>query len=142
MRELVIDDEPDVLLLCRLNLEIAGHEVLEAPDGEQGMELALRHRPDLIVLDVILPQEDGLSLLRRFKDHPETAGTPVVLLTARAQPTDQARGWDAGCTEYVTKPFSPDALARIVARTRKMNTEDRRRRRDQALAVLAGSLRD
>ncbi len=91
---------------------------------------------------MILPNEDGLSLLRRLKDQPETAETPVVLLTARAQAADQARGWDAGCTEYVTKPFSPNALARIVTRTRKMNTEDRRRPRDQALAVLAGSLRD
>ena len=61
MRVLVIDDEPDILFLCRVNLGFAGHEVLEAPDGERGMELAMRDRPDLIVLDVMLPALDGLS---------------------------------------------------------------------------------
>jgi DNA-binding response OmpR family regulator len=137
VRVLVIDDEPDILLLCRVNLGFAGHEVLEAPDGERGMELAMRDRPDLIVLDVMLPALDGLSLLRTLRERPETSQTPVILLTARAQLDDQTRGWEAGCAEYVTKPFSPVELASIVARARKMTPQDRRLRRDQALADLA-----
>ena len=137
VRVLVIDDEPDILLLCRVNLGFAGHEVLEAPDGERGMELALRSRPDLIVLDVMLPELDGLSVLRMLRKRPETSQTPVVLLTARAQLADQTRGWEAGCAEYVTKPFSPTELTSIVARAREMTPQDRRRRRDQALADLA-----
>jgi len=137
MRVLVIDDEPDILLLCRVNLGFAGHEVLEAPDGERGMELAMRDRPDLIVLDVMLPALDGLSLLRMLRERPETAETPVILLAARAQTDDQARGWEAGCAVYVTKPFSPVELASIVARAREMTPQDRQLRRDQALADLA-----
>lgn len=137
MRVLVIDDEPDILLLCRVNLGFAGHEVLEAPDGERGMELAMRDRPDLIVLDVMLPALDGLSLLRMLRERPETSETPVILLTARAQLDDQTRGWEAGCAEYVTKPFSPVELASIVARAREMTPQDRRLRRDQALSDLA-----
>jgi DNA-binding response OmpR family regulator len=137
VRVLVIDDEPDILLLCRVNLGFAGHEVLEAPDGERGMELAMRDRPDLIVLDVMLPTLDGLSILRMLRERPETSETPVILLTARAQLDDQTRGWEAGCAEYVTKPFSPVELAGIVARAREMTPQDRRLRRDQALADLA-----
>ena len=137
MRVLVIDDEPDILLLCRVNLGFAGHEVLEAPDGERGMELAMRDRPDLIVLDVMLPALDGLSLLRMLRERPETSETPVILLTARAQLDDQTRGWEAGCAEYVTKPFSPVELASIVARARETTPQDRQLRRDQALADLA-----
>jgi DNA-binding response OmpR family regulator len=137
VRVLVIDDEPDILLLCRVNLGFAGHEVLEAPDGERGMELAMRDQPDLIVLDVMLPTLDGLSVLRLLRERPETAETPVILLTARAQIDDQARGWEPGCADYVTKPFSPVALSSIVARAGEMTPQDRRLRRDQALADLA-----
>src|ERR671922_168127 len=82
MRVLVIDDEPDVLLLCRVNLQYAGHEVIEALDGERGLELAVSGTPDLIVLDVMLPRRDGLSVLRDLAANPATSGTPVVLLTA------------------------------------------------------------
>ena len=97
----------------------------------------MRDRPDLIVLDVMLPTLDGLSVLRMLREHPETSETPVILLTARAQFDDQARGWEAGCAEYVTKPFSPTDLADVIARAREMTPQDRRLRRDQALADLA-----
>lgn len=138
MRVLVIDDEPDVLLLCRVNLQYAGHEVLEASDGERGMELAITSDPDLIVLDVMLPERDGISILHDLTVNPTTADKPVVLLTAKAQIEDQLRGWRAGCSEYVTKPFSPAALAEIVVAVHAMTMEQRRTRRDAAIEMLAG----
>jgi two-component system alkaline phosphatase synthesis response regulator PhoP len=139
MRVLVIDDEPDVLLLCRVNLQYAGHEVLEAPDGERGLELARTVGADLILLDVMLPERDGLSILEELAAHPATAETPVVLLTAKAQLEDQLRGWQAGCTEYVTKPFSPADLSDLVAMIHTMSAEQRRVRREQAIEDLAGA---
>lgn len=138
MRVLVIDDEPDVLLLCRVNLEHAGHEVLEALDGERGIELTLAELPDLIVLDIMLPSLDGLSVLGALGQHPETRGTPVVLLSAKAQAEDQLQGWLAGCAEYVTKPFSPSALAETVEQVYGMTPEERRSRRELALSRLEG----
>jgi two-component system alkaline phosphatase synthesis response regulator PhoP len=139
MRVLVIDDEPDVLLLCRVNLQYAGHEVLEAPDGERGLELATTAEPDVIVLDVMLPERDGISVLRELGEHPATAHVPVVLLTAKAQIEDQLRGWRAGCTEYVTKPFSPAALNNLVDAVASMSGAQRRLRRERAIAELAGT---
>ncbi|MGQ0669276.1 MAG: response regulator transcription factor [Actinomycetota bacterium] len=139
MRVLVIDDEQDVLLLCRVNFEFAGHEVLEAADGDRGMELATALRPDLIVLDIMLPRRDGIALLSELARRPETKGTPVVLLTARVQEDDRLRGWRAGADEYVTKPFSPTALTEIVERVHRMSPEDRLRRRNEALSGLLAS---
>jgi DNA-binding response OmpR family regulator len=138
MRVLVIDDEPDVLFLCRVNLEHAGHEVLEAPDGERGMELAAADRPDLIVLDVMLPRLDGLSVLEALAADPQTQDTPVVLLTAKVQMEDQLRGWRAGCSEYVTKPFSPIGLTDTIQRVHTMTADERREQRERALARLEG----
>jgi DNA-binding response OmpR family regulator len=139
MRILVIDDEPDVLLLCRVNLQYAGHEVVEAPDAERGLQLATSTSPDLILLDVMLPERDGLSLLRELTEHPVTAGVPVVLLTAKAQIDDQLRGWRAGCSEYVTKPFSPGELSDLLESILTMTTEQRRQRRERAIDDLAGT---
>ncbi len=138
MRVLVIDDEPDVLLLCRVNFEFAGHEVLEAQDGERGMELATRERPDLIVLDVMLPNRDGISVLEELGTRFDTDQVPVVLLTAKAQAEDQLRGWRAGAAEYVTKPFSPVTLTEIVKRIVEMSPEERRQHRERALVDLTG----
>ncbi len=136
MRVLVIDDEPDVLLLCKVNFEFAGHEVLEATDGERGVELAAAERPDLIVLDVMLPRRDGIDVLGELASRPETRGTPVVLLTAKVQEHDQRRGWEAGAVEYITKPFSPVALTEAVERVFGMSPAERRRRREEALSRL------
>ncbi len=137
MRVLVIDDEPDVLLLCRVNLEIAGHEVLEAGNGERGLELALSQGPDVIVLDVMLPTKDGLQVLGELRSDGRTKATPVILLTAKAQAEDRLAGWQAGCTEYVTKPFSPVALARMVEGIAEMPLAERTARREAELARLA-----
>jgi two-component system alkaline phosphatase synthesis response regulator PhoP len=137
----VIDDEPDVLLLCRVNLQYAGHEVLEASNGERGVEIAVTAEPDVILLDVMLPERDGISILRELAEHPATTDVPVVLLTAKARVEDRLRGWRAGCSEYVTKPFSPAALGDLVDAVVAMPVEQRRRRREQAIEELAGSHR-
>jgi DNA-binding response OmpR family regulator len=132
----VIDDEPDVLLLCRVNLEFAGHEVIETTDAAQGVAMATSEHPDLIVLDVMLPSRDGLSVLEELGGLPETREVPVVLLTAKAQEEDQLKGWQAGAAEYVTKPFSPISLTRAVEAVHRMTPAQREERRDQAVADL------
>lgn len=137
MRILVIDDEPDVLLLCRVNLEFEGHEVLEAAEGQEGLDLAVLHGPDLIVLDVMLPEKDGFSVLRKLREYPETAEVPVIFLTAKAQEDDQIRGFLAGAAEYVTKPFSPLALNQAVSRVASMTPAQRETRRTEHLARLS-----
>ena len=134
MRVLVVDDEPDVLLLCRVNLGFAGHEVLEASNGERGVELALGERPDVIVLDVMLPHRDGYSVLEELVSDSRTRETPVILLTAHAQDADRLRGWRAGCSEYMTKPFSLSALADTVDRVAEMTEDERQRYREQEVA--------
>jgi DNA-binding response OmpR family regulator len=137
VRILVIDDEPDVLLLCRVNLEYEGHDVLEAVSGEEGIDLAVLHRPDLIVLDVMLPEKDGFSVLRRLREHDDLAEVPVIFLTAKAQDDDQIRGFLAGAAEYVTKPFSPLALNQAVSRIAAMSPAERENRRTEQLARLS-----
>lgn len=136
MRVLVIDDEADVLLLCRVNLEFEGHEVIEAADGERGFELARDTRPDLVVLDVMLPARDGLSVLDSLQKDPATRDIPVILLTARAREEDQVRGWERGADEYVAKPFSPVALTEAVNRVAAMSPLERESRRRASLAQL------
>jgi two-component system alkaline phosphatase synthesis response regulator PhoP len=133
LRILVIDDEPDVLLLCRVNLQFDGHEVLEASDGDTGFKTALVERPDLIVLDVMMPQRDGFAVLKELRERDETRDIPVILLTARAQEDDQVRGWLAGAAEYVTKPFSPTDLTESVRSVLAMTPEERAARRSERL---------
>jgi len=137
MRILVIDDEPDVLLLCRVNLEFEGHEVLEASDGDEGFRSAVEQKPDLIVLDVMLPHRDGFQVLQRLSEEPETGDIPVVMLTAKAQEDDQMRGWLAGASGYVVKPFSPVALTDAVRTVLSMTEEERAARRAEQLTQLS-----
>lgn len=136
MRVLVIDDEPDILTLCRVNLEHAGHEVLEAATAEEGLEIALRDPPGLIVLDIMLPNRDGFSLLEELVVRPETSEIPVVLLTARAQLEDKIKGWRAGAAGYVTKPFAPATLTETVGVVKQMTPEERTALRSRALGDL------
>jgi DNA-binding response OmpR family regulator len=136
MRVLVVDDEPDVLLLCRVNFEFAGHEVLQTDNAETALSMATSEHPDLIVLDVMLPNRDGLSILEELAVKPETRQVPVVLLTAKTQEHDKLAGYQAGAAEYVTKPFSPIALTDAVEAIYSMTPAERERRRDLALAQL------
>jgi DNA-binding response OmpR family regulator len=111
---LVIDDEAPIRLLCRVNLEAEDMEVLEAEDGTEGLELARREKPDVILLDVMMPGLDGWEVLHRLLDDEATKEIPIVFLTARAELRDRARGLELGGVDYVTKPFNPTELAPLV----------------------------
>jgi DNA-binding response OmpR family regulator len=132
----VIDDEPDVILVCRLNFEHAGHRVLEAASAEEGLDTALAERPDVIVLDIMLPHRDGFSLLEELVARPETAGVPIVLLTAKSQLADRARGWGSGASGYITKPFSPSSLNEAIDLVAGMSPVQRQTLRERVLEEL------
>jgi DNA-binding response OmpR family regulator len=111
---LVIDDEAPIRLLCRVNLEAEGMQVLEAADGVTGLETARSAMPDVILLDVMMPGLDGWQVAEELLDDENTSGIPIVFLTARAELRDRARGLDVGGIDYVTKPFNPIELASLV----------------------------
>jgi DNA-binding response OmpR family regulator len=113
---LVIDDEAPIRLLCRVNLEAEGLEVIEAPDGPSGLDIAEREQPDVVLLDVMMPGLDGWSVAERLLESEATGHIPVVFLTARADLRDRARGIDLGGLDYITKPFNPVELASLVSR--------------------------
>ena len=115
---LIAEDEPNVVELVRVTLEDQRVQVVAAPDGTSALELAARLQPDLVLLDVGLPDISGLEVCRRLRHDPATAGTPVVMLTAAAQQADVARGLAAGATLYLTKPFSPVRLLSLVEQLR------------------------
>jgi len=111
---LVVDDEQDILDLVRFRLEHDGYRVLTATDGQTGLTLAQAERPDLCILDVMMPKLSGLEVLANLRADPATADTRVILLTARGQDADIDRGFELGAHDYVTKPFSPKELRRRV----------------------------
>lgn len=113
-RVLIIDDEAPIRLLCRVNLEAEGIEVLEAADGPSGLEVAMAERPDVILLDVMMPGLDGWHVAEQLIDDQRTSDIPIIFLTARAEFRDRARGLDIGGVDYVTKPFNPVELADLV----------------------------
>jgi DNA-binding response OmpR family regulator len=113
-RVLVIDDEAPIRLLCRVNLEAEGMEVLEAADGPSGLAKAKSRRPDVILLDVMMPGLDGWRVAEELLEDATTREIPIVFLTARAEFRDRARGLDIGGIDYVTKPFNPVELAPLV----------------------------
>jgi DNA-binding response OmpR family regulator len=114
MKTLVIDDEAPIRLLCRVNLEAEGIEVFEAAEGESGLALAKKERPDAILLDVMMPGLDGWNVAERLLSDEDTREIPIIFLTARADLRDRVRGLDVGGLDYVTKPFNPVDLATLV----------------------------
>jgi DNA-binding response OmpR family regulator len=104
---LVADDDEDILTLVNTVLERAGYEVVATRDGAEALAAAMQRRPDLVVLDVAMPEVDGLEVLRRLRAHASTTDVPVLLLSARVQEDDVKRGFDTGANAYVQKPFSP-----------------------------------
>jgi len=111
---LVADDDPDILTLVSFRLERAGYDVIRAHDGEEAVRLAVERGPDLAVLDVMMPKLDGYEATKRLRGNEGTSELPVILLTARVQEADIARGVEAGADDYVTKPFSPQELRQRV----------------------------
>jgi len=109
-RILVADDDQDLNDLVTMKLEAAGHEVVSVIDGESALSRALSDKPDLIVLDWMLPRRNGLEVCREVRSVPGLSGTRILMLTARAQEVDVERAFAAGAEEYITKPFSPREL--------------------------------
>jgi two-component system, OmpR family, alkaline phosphatase synthesis response regulator PhoP len=111
---LVIDDEEPIRLLCRVNLQLENMDVLEAADGPTGLDQAREHRPDVILLDVMMPGLDGWRVAEKLLEDDRTNEIPIIFLTARAEFRDRARGLDICGVDYVTKPFNPLELAPLV----------------------------
>ena len=113
-RVLVCDDDPVILRLLEVNLELEGFEVLTGNNGEEGVEIARREIPDLVILDIMMPRMDGYEACRRIKEDETTKHIPVVFLSAKAQAADIAKGKSFGVAEYLTKPFDPTDLTDLV----------------------------
>lgn len=109
-RILVVDDEPDAVELIEFNLRNAGFEVVAALDGEEALKKARAYAPDLILLDLMLPEVDGLEVCKILRRDPATAAIPVMMVTAKAAELDRVLGLELGADDYVTKPFSPREL--------------------------------
>jgi two-component system phosphate regulon response regulator PhoB len=117
---LIVDDETDILELIRYNLQKEGYRVTTVKTGEEGLQLVRELKPDVVVLDLMLPGLDGLSVCNRLKRDESTRSIPVVMLTAKAEDTDIVTGLELGADDYVTKPFSPKVLtARLRAVLRR-----------------------
>src|SRR4051812_42543425 len=130
-RVLVVDDEPDILLLHRLNLEAAGHEVLLAADGMKALERIAADAPEAVVLDVMMPVLDGwgvLELLATMDDPP-----PVLVVSAKSSRDDVSRAINSGAADYLGKPFNPEALILAVDRLLSSSDADREARRQELL---------
>jgi DNA-binding response OmpR family regulator len=136
---LVIDDEAPIRLLCRVNLEAEKMDVLEAADGESGLETARAEKPDVILLDVMMPGMDGWEVAERLFEDAGTSEIPLVFLTARAELRDRARGLELGGVDYITKPFNPVELASIVE---GLLERVRRGERDELRREKIAELRD
>jgi DNA-binding response OmpR family regulator len=123
---LLVDDEPDALEVLGFKLRQAGYNALLAKDGERAIALARDERPALIVLDLMLPEVDGLEVCKILRRDPNTAAIPIIMLTARAAEMDRVLGLELGADDYVTKPFSPRELLLRIKKllVRAQSTED------------------
>ncbi|MDZ4853929.1 MAG: response regulator transcription factor [Nitrospirota bacterium] len=118
---LIVEDEPDILQLLTLYLEKEGYRTVSAASGMEGLRQVKQEKPDLVVLDLMLPEIDGLEVCRRLRSVPATAMLPIIMLTAKAEESDTIIGLELGADDYVTKPFSPKTLvARIKALFRRL----------------------
>jgi two-component system alkaline phosphatase synthesis response regulator PhoP len=129
-RVLLIDDEPDILLFCRVNLEHAGHEAIEAMNGESGIALLREQRPDAVVLDLMLPTIDGFAVLRTLELERAIVDVPIVVLTAKASELDRRTCLEIGADEFITKPFSPESLLNVLDELMAMTPRDRAAKRE------------
>ena len=139
-RVLVVDDEAPIRLLCRVNLEAEEMEVLEAADGISGVETARAERPDVILLDVMMPGMDGWQVAESLIDDEATKHIPLIFLTARAELRDRAKGLELGGIDYITKPFNPVELAsdvrRLLDRVSRGERDELRREKIAELRTL------
>jgi two-component system phosphate regulon response regulator PhoB len=123
-RVLVVDDEPDILSILVYQLSREGFRVSTAVTGRSAIRTAIAETPDLVVLDLMLPELDGYEVLAQLRRHESTSSIPVILLTARTEEEERLRGFDTGADDYVTKPFSPrELVARVKALLRRTRAE-------------------
>lgn len=142
-RILVVDDEQDLVWALRSSLGDEGYEVLSAYDGAEALALARRHRPDVVILDIMMPQLDGLQVCRRLRRDPTLAAVPVLFLTVRSAIKDRIKGLDEGGDDYLVKPFDVEELkARVRALLRRVPSAlgDRPRTEGRGPMLVAGSL--
>ena len=116
----IVDDDPSILELVKVNLEIQGHTVFSAPDGETGYALVQQHQPQMVVLDVMMPGVDGYTVCQRIRKNESVKDTPVLMLTALGVVEDKVKGFDAGADDYLVKPFEiPELMVRVRALLRR-----------------------
>ena len=119
---LVVDDEPRMVQLIGMNLKLEGFEVINAPDGYQALEKVTKEMPDLVLLDIMMPEMDGFETLKRIR---EISSVPVIFLSVKAAEPDRVRGLDLGADDYITKPFSPrELVSRVKAVLRRVEPEN------------------
>lgn len=134
---LIIEDEAAIRDMLKFTLTASDYEVAEAANAEDGWKLALEHKPDLILLDWMMPGTSGVALAKRLRQNDKTLTIPIIMLTARGEEEDQVQGFDSGADDYVIKPFSPRALvARIQALLRRQSSE-----KVQSDELVSGSMR-
>jgi len=137
-RVLVVDDDPDILNFVRVNLELDGFETTTAENGRIALDTARQSPPDLVLLDVMMPEMDGLTVLRRLRSTPATTNVPVILLTAKALAEDRVKGLNLGADDYITKPFDVEEL---MARVRTVLRRSQQMRDLSPLTGLPGNFR-
>jgi two-component system, OmpR family, response regulator VicR len=119
---LIVDDERNIVEILKFNLQKDGFETLEAYDGEAGLDAALTGKPDLILLDIMLPKMDGFTVCRKIR---QVSSTPILMLTAKEEEVDKVLGLELGADDYITKPFSPrELMARVKANLRRTVSEE------------------
>jgi len=111
---LVVDDKPEVVQLVKATLEGEDYQVIDASDGREALEKIGKEKPDLVLLDVIMPKMDGFEVLTKVKNDPQTKDIPIIMLTARGQKLDKDKGRRLGAQDYIVKPFSPSHLLRKI----------------------------
>lgn len=135
-RILVVDDEPDILLMLRMSLKGAGHDTVMAADGEMALERLEEHAPDMVLLDVMMPVMDGWGVLEAMRRRADA--TPVIVISANAGPRDAHRALELGAVEYITKPFGMEAMIATIERHLARSPEEREAHRLAALRAHGG----
>ncbi len=138
MRILVIEDDDDIRSVCERMFAWAGHDVSAASDATRGLELVESFEPDVIALDLMMPGIDGLSVLAALRGSAPTCDIPVVIVSARTLSADRLRAFEAGADEYVSKPFDPNALLRVLELACHMTPEERAAGRREKMLSLGG----
>jgi two-component system, OmpR family, alkaline phosphatase synthesis response regulator PhoP len=139
LKVLVCDDERHIVRLIQVNLERQGYTVVTAFDGKEGLEKIRSEKPNLVVLDVMMPYMDGFEVLKTIRREPETENLPVIMLTAKAQDKDVFEGYHYGADMYLTKPFNLQPHGARNVRQAHRRRQRRQRRRPQALRHLSSS---